>query len=300
MEMYRRDDGGFEPHTACSAESAGTASFESDHNAGFADDGSQTDELRQVSVPITSRRELRDDYGVDIIVGRFGERSFYSVLWDKAPLFVTTDRITTELLRSHGICRTSDLTGGRYSTNCNYVAYLKNRYGIHVMSIFSPEGPEWAIYQPNNELISHVKNLTELQHSVENANLERKQTAPPDGISITAMPDGKISLTFPDSSEVLLDKHDDVVSWRTSEGREFRRIPGGMQCGAEIMRGKAEYKRGLFSFTFHQAGSRCSLRAHGDGPVEVELRAGTGASVEPAIVTYEYQRPDWNSPSLSL
>lgn len=198
-----------------------------------------------------SRRELKEEFGVELISVGTQEPQVFHVLWDGVPYFVAKEFVTAQQLRDNGICRTADLTGGRFSINCNYAAYLKQNYDVHVMSIISDTEISWVAYHGNDGLIAHTSLLAELQSMVEKRNFPRVHYISPSHMTITSMPDGHVSITFPDATEVIMDRSYNINFWRDHHGRSFRKMQGKSvewRADGDIVGISPRFELGCFSF----------------------------------------------------
>ncbi len=246
-------------------------------------------ELTDCSKPLSSTH-LKEEFGVMIVPAEGGSNAVYfGSKGDYLLQFVTKEPITEAVLQAHGILKTSELTGSRDSVNRNYLSYLKS-HDIHIVTNITPAERSYTAYFQGQTFVAHASDLTDLQTKIEEANLERK-AAPPDKLSITAMPNGKVSVSFPDSSEVILDKNNNVYSWRDAQGNEFKQITAGpppqWKGGNELMKGAPRFSKGNFTFDFHESESRITAKSNGNGTLVVELRPGEFPSHESAKLTYE-------------
>ncbi|MBY0547600.1 MAG: hypothetical protein K2W95_09925 [Candidatus Obscuribacterales bacterium] len=238
-----------------------------------------------------SRDELQKDYGVKYIDVQTGNQPVeHSVYYGGYLAFSTNEDLTAARLRAAGICKTEDLSGGRDCIQSNYLQYLKANYGLHVITVCSPGRTTFAAYSEKG-LIAQTDSLGSLQTKLEAANIRKVKVAPSEQMTLTALPDGKVSIAFPDSAEVILGANDKVVSWRDSEGSTFARSADGPPAewsnGEDVWKGEPHFQRGVFTFRFAETDKRQSTSTSGDGKTEVMFRAGSFPDTEAAKAIYE-------------
>lgn len=252
-----------------------------------------------VLAPCLIDRPLRDDelsneYGVRVLTVQHGTHppEFFAY-YGGLQILSSKEKLSPARLREAGICKTEDLTDGRANVQSNYIAYLQKNYGLQVITLQSPRGTSYSVYGANG-LLAHSASLKDLQTKLKDKDIQPKENVPsPEKITITPLPDGKVSISFPDSSEVILGADDKVVEWKNSQGIRFTKTTDGPPAewsnGKDKWQGTADFKRGTFTFSFAQGDNRLSLKESGNGKTEVQLRPGTdpGSSQGAATVIYE-------------